>query len=105
MTDTLDDKRGLIIKLIKDYTRFDYTKRKSDQKKTFYVDRTPTLDNFAYTFIDFELIINVDKEEQFNKYFDKEFNNQARLAGFAVTKKEYSEEQQEGYITLHTYIK
>ena len=105
MSDTLKDKRNIIISFIKDYTKVHYTKRKSEQKKTFYIDRTLTKRNFNYTFIDFELIINIDKEEQFNDLFDKGFDRKAGLEGFAVTKREYNEEQQEGYITLHTYIK
>lgn len=105
MTDTLKNKRNILIEVIRKHTKVDYTKKKTDQMKTFYIDRTPTTRNFNYTYVDFELIININKEEEFNTLFDKEFDNKARLAGFAVTKKEYSEEQEEAYITLHTYIK
>ena len=98
-------KRDIIVELVETHTKIDYVRNKTDQKKVFYIDRTKNADNFNYTFIDFELIIRIDKEDLFNQLFDKEFNSKAKLLGFAVTNKEYISEQDEGNITLHTFIK
>jgi len=103
--DKFEEKRNIIKELIKEHTKITYVKKKDEQKNVFYIDKTPTKDNFNYTFIDFEIIVMIDREDEFNKRFDKEFNRKAKLLGFAVTNKDYLAEQEEGYITLHTFIK
>ena len=101
----LEEKRDIIKQLFDEHAKISYVKKKVDQKNVFYIDRTPQIDNFNYIYVNFEIIVMIDREDEFNKRFDKEFNRKAKLLGFAITNKDYLAEQEEGYITLHTFIK